>query len=99
MGFPLSGFPPWSRTSSSSDAPDFPYTLGAQVKGWWVLTASDIVPTPAQDETNEALVESVWTAALAGTPPREIESQVPVDAYRVRRLLGHWVEEGALAIR
>jgi len=63
------------------------------------LQGTGTVPTPAQDETNEALVESVWTAALAGTPPREIESQVPVDAYRVRRLLGHWVEEGALAIR
>ena len=63
------------------------------------LQGTGTVPTPPTDETNEALVESVWTTALAGTPAREIEGQVPVDAYRVRRLLGHWVEEGALAVR
>jgi hypothetical protein len=63
------------------------------------LQGTGMVPTPLPDETNEALVETVWKMALAGTPPRECESGVPVDAYRVRRLLAHWVEEGAVAIR
>jgi hypothetical protein len=63
------------------------------------LQGTGTVPTPLPDETNEALVETVWKMALAGTPPRECESEVPVDAYRVRRLLAHWVEEGAVALR
>jgi hypothetical protein len=51
-----------------------------------------------EGETNEDLVETVWSMASAGTAPRQCESDVPVDAYRVRRLLAHWVEEGALAV-
>jgi hypothetical protein len=63
------------------------------------LKGTGMVPTPLRDETNEALVETVWKMALDGRPPRECESAVPVDAYRVRRLLAHWVEEGAAAVR
>jgi hypothetical protein len=63
------------------------------------LKGTGTVPTPPPDETNEALVETVWTMAQAGGPPRECENAVPVDAYRVRRLLAHWVEEGAVAVR
>jgi uncharacterized protein DUF4388 len=63
------------------------------------LQGTGTVPTPLPDETNEALVETVWKMALAGSPPRGCESEVPVDAYRVRRLLAHWVEEGAVAVR
>jgi hypothetical protein len=62
------------------------------------LQGTGVVPTPLPDETNEALVETVWRMALAGTPPRQCEAEVPVDAYRVRRLLAHWVEEGALRV-
>jgi hypothetical protein len=61
------------------------------------LKGTGMVPTPVEGETNEALVETIWKAALSGTPPRQCESEVPVDAYRVRRLLAHWVEEGALS--
>ena len=62
------------------------------------LQGTGAARTPLEGETNEALVETVWTLAAAGTPPRQCESEVPVDAYRVRRLLAHWVEEGALAV-
>ncbi len=62
------------------------------------LQGTGTVPTPVEGETNEALVETIWKAALSGTPPRQCESEVPVDSYRVRRLLAHWVEEGALRV-
>ena len=62
------------------------------------LQGTGVVPTPLEGETNEALVETIWKLALAGTPPRQCEGEVPVDAYRVRRLLAHWVEEGALSV-
>ena len=62
------------------------------------LQGTGAARTPLEGETNEALVETVWKLAQAGTPPRQCESEVPVDAYRVRRLLAHWVEAGALAV-
>jgi Domain of unknown function (DUF4388) len=62
------------------------------------LQGTGTVPTPLDGETNEALVEEIWKMALLGTPPRQCESEVPVDAYRVRRLLAHWVEEGAVTV-
>ena len=62
------------------------------------LQGTGAARTPLEDETNEALVETIWKMASGGTPARQCESEVPVDAYRVRRLLAHWVEEGALAV-
>jgi uncharacterized protein DUF4388 len=62
------------------------------------LQATGAARTSVQGEANPDLVETVWKMASAGTPPRQCESEVPVDAYRVRRLLAHWVEEGALAV-
>jgi uncharacterized protein DUF4388 len=62
------------------------------------LQATGAARTPLPDEANQDLVETIWKMAAAGTAPRQCESEVPVDAYRVRRLLAHWVEEGALAV-
>jgi hypothetical protein len=62
------------------------------------LQGTAVVPTPLEGETNEDLVETIWKMALAGTSPLQCEGEVPVDAYRVRRLLAHWVEEGALGV-
>lgn len=62
------------------------------------LQATGAARTPLEGEANEDLVETVWAMATAGTAPRRCETEVPVDAYRVRRLLAHWVEEGALAV-
>ena len=63
------------------------------------LKATGTEPTPLEGETNEALVETIWKMAVAGTPPPQCESEVPVDSYRVRRLLAHWLEEGAVSLR
>jgi hypothetical protein len=38
----------------------------------------------------------LWKQVAAGKTAEECEASLAVDAYRVRRLLAHWVEEGAL---
>ena len=48
---------------------------------------------------NESFVRLVWATATKGTTPLECEAAVKTDGYRVRRLLAHWVEEGALKAR
>jgi hypothetical protein len=41
----------------------------------------------------------VWQRAYSGAPALECEKDLPVDSYRVRRMLAHWIEEGALEPR
>jgi hypothetical protein len=50
-----------------------------------------------EDEPNEALIESVWERAVAGVAASELEQEMPVDSYRVRRLLARWIEAGTLS--
>lgn len=53
--------------------------------------------SPLGDE-DEDFVHLVWAKATSGTGrPTDCEAAISTDAYRVRRLLAHWVEEGALA--
>jgi hypothetical protein len=54
--------------------------------------------TPLPDEKEE-FVRQVWATVANGTTPVECETAVKADGYRVRRLLAHWVEEGALKPR
>ncbi|PYQ12822.1 MAG: hypothetical protein DMF80_17990 [Acidobacteria bacterium] len=60
------------------------------------LQVADHPSTPLPDE-DEDFTKYVWTKAAAGTTVTECESSIATDSYRVRRLLAHWVEEGALA--
>jgi hypothetical protein len=52
-------------------------------------------PTPLQDEAADFTAQ-VWQHVAAGKTPQQCESVIPADSYRVRRLVAHWVEEGAL---
>jgi hypothetical protein len=61
-----------------------------------VLKPTGLAPSGLADEPNEALVESVWDAVVSGATPARCERKFPVDSYRIRRLLAHWVEKGAL---
>ena len=61
-----------------------------------VLKPTGLAPSGLADEPNEALVESLWEAAVSGATPAQCERKFPVDSYRIRRLLAHWVEKGAL---
>ena len=63
------------------------------------LEASGKSPSTVPDEIDYDLVVALWQKACEGTPPRQIESGLPVDSYRVFRCLAHWVEEGALRPR
>ncbi len=56
-------------------------------------------PTNLEDEPNTDLVRDVWQRLLKGASPAVVESEMPVDSYRVRRLVEHWVTEGSLEVQ
>jgi len=60
------------------------------------LAKTSVKPTPNEDEKDPTLVREVWMAASKGTTVAECEQQVATDSYRIRRLLSHWLEQGAL---
>jgi hypothetical protein len=53
-------------------------------------------PSRPQDEGDTELLRRLWTMVHAGTVAAECEEKAAVDAYRVRRILAHWLEEGAI---
>jgi len=62
------------------------------------LKATDTRPTPPPDEKDGILVKDLWTRVLSSATPRQCETDLKADSYRIRRALAHWVEEGALRI-
>jgi hypothetical protein len=56
-------------------------------------------PVPHPQESDPMLVRSVWVRAASGDPPAKWESEVNADAFRIWRLLEHWVDNGALEVR
>jgi serine/threonine protein kinase len=63
------------------------------------LEATGASPTAVPGEHDYTLVVKLWEKACAGGTPRQCEAEIPVDSFRIRRALGHWVEEGALRLR
>jgi serine/threonine protein kinase len=62
------------------------------------LQATGSRPTSISGEIDYPFVVSLWEKACAGLSPRRLESELPADAFRIRRALGQWVEDGALRI-
>ncbi|MEA2237846.1 MAG: hypothetical protein QOC81_2570 [Thermoanaerobaculia bacterium] len=60
------------------------------------LTKTNFKPTPHEDEEDPALAREVWLKASSGTSIAECERQLATDSFRVRRLVAHWLERGAL---
>lgn len=60
------------------------------------LTKGTAKPTPHPDETDASLVREIWLKASSSTTLAEWDSQIPTDSYRIRRLIAHWLETGAL---
>jgi len=60
------------------------------------LTKTNVKPTPHDDEADPALVREVWIKASSGANITDCERQLATDSYRVRRLVAHWLEQGAL---
>jgi hypothetical protein len=71
-------------------------TMLAIVPDGMKLTKTSVKPTPHEDEKDPTLVREVWMAASKETTVAECERQVATDSYRIRRLLSHWLEQGAL---
>jgi Domain of unknown function (DUF4388) len=56
-------------------------------------------PVDVPGEGDAGLLRAVWTRAATGSTAQGCEAALGLDSYRVRRLLAHWVEEGALETR
>ena len=50
------------------------------------------------EDENPQFAAQVWETITAGITPAACESQWAADTYRIRRLLAHWVEQGALRL-
>ena len=68
----------------------------AMVPDNMTLTRTGTKPTPHEEETDPALVREVWMKASSGMTVIDCERQLETDAYRIRRLVAHWLEMGAL---
>jgi hypothetical protein len=62
------------------------------------LEATGRSPSPVPDESDYNLVVALWEKACAGVAPRQMEIDLEVDSFRVRRPLAHWLEGGALRL-
>jgi serine/threonine-protein kinase len=62
------------------------------------LEATGRSPSPVPDEPDYNLVVALWEKACAGVPPRQMEADLDVDSFRIRRPLAHWLEEEALRL-
>jgi len=62
------------------------------------LTIKGVQPSPLPEEKDGMLFRDLWTLIKKGNTPLQCESSISVDSYRVRRLIAHWVETGALEI-
>jgi hypothetical protein len=55
-------------------------------------------PSRLAQEDDPKLLSAVWTRVSRGATATECENVAATDAFRVRRLLVHWVEEGSLQV-
>lgn len=69
----------------------------ALVPDGMLLKPTAVKPTAHPDEKDGALVRALWNSMSRGATPLECEATVVADSYRIRRLLVHWVDTGALA--
>ena len=63
-----------------------------------LLRAGGARPTAPETERDGELVRTVWARVRGGARARDCDEVAPVDLYRIRTLLAHWVGEGALEI-
>ncbi len=61
-----------------------------------ILTKTNVKPMPHEEENDPTLAREVWIKASSGSSIAECERQLATDSFRVRRLVAHWLEQGAL---
>lgn len=62
------------------------------------LATTPVRPEHHPDELDGMIVNGLWNLVAGGATPKDCESALKTDSYRIRRQLGHWVETGALTI-
>jgi hypothetical protein len=62
------------------------------------MKPTGVLHTAPESEPDDAMLTAVWQLAVAGAPAINCGGGVPVDVFRVRRALAHWVMEGSLQI-
>ena len=60
------------------------------------LEATGESPGTVADEAEYDLVVSIWEKATRQVTLRQLESELPADAFRILRPLAQWLEQGAL---
>jgi len=65
----------------------------------FAFTLTGAKPTRPQDENDPDLLKSLWGKVREGAMAAQCEVGATVDSYRVRRILAHWLEEGAIQPR
>jgi hypothetical protein len=60
------------------------------------LAKTAVKPTPHEEENDPAFIRDVWLKASSGAPIGQWERELNTDSYRVRRIVAHWLEQGAL---
>ena len=63
------------------------------------LDPTSTKPSAHPNEKDGTFLQALWERASQGGTPEEFEKVVASDSYRIRRVLAHWVEHGALKIR
>ena len=63
------------------------------------LERTEVSATPFPGEKDGGFLQALWERASQGATPLDCEAVVASDSYRIRRVLAHWVEQGALKIR
>lgn len=63
------------------------------------LERTSVTATPFPGEKDGSFLQAVWERVSQGATPVDCEAAVASDSYRIRRVLAHWVENGALRIR
>jgi hypothetical protein len=60
------------------------------------LEATGEAPGTVTDEADYDLIVALWQKAVSRVTPRQIEAELPADAFRILRPLAQWLEQGAL---
>ena len=63
-----------------------------------VLLPTGVRPTAPPGESDGAFVRELWGRLKNGGTAAACEEAVAADGYRIRTLLAHWLQEGAVAV-
>jgi predicted Ser/Thr protein kinase len=96
---------------AAKELPELAALVREGVRRWRQLAvASAVVPEDAAfeatgeapgtvaDEAEYDLIVALWQKATTGLTPRQLEAELPADAFRIMRPLAQWLEQGALRI-